>query len=233
MSGTVDRAPELKRSDAAEGSRTTPLRVLFACGIAASLVYVAANVLAPMQWEDYNSTDQAVSELSAIGAPSRPLMVTFLLAYSVLALAFGIGVVWAAGRSRALRLTGWMLVAIGVVDLVAPLFPMHMRGAEKSLTDTMHIIVTGVNVLPILLAMGFGAAALGRWFRVYSLVTLVATIVFGILAAKQGAGIGTNEPTPWHGLLERINIGAYLLWMAVLAVILVRGKIAMQDPEHR
>jgi hypothetical protein len=221
---TIDRAPELRRDAAEKGSRTKLLSVLLACGIAASLVYVAANVLAAMQWEGYSSTNQAVSELSAIGAPSRALMVTLLLAHSVLALAFGMGVLWSAGRNRALRITGWLLVGVGAVDLAAPFFPMHMRGVEGSLTDTMHILVTGVTVLLILSAIGFGAAAFGKRFRLYSLVTLVTTIVFGAVAGMQGPEIGANEPTPWHGVYERINVGGYLLWMAVLAVLLLRDR---------
>jgi hypothetical protein len=227
MSITIDRAPQRRRRDVpAKRWRRTLQKVFLACGIAASLVYVAANVLGAMHWEGYSSTNQAVSELSAIDAPSRPLMVTLLLVHSVLALAFGIGVLWSAARNRALRITGWLLVGVGAVDLAAPFFPMHMRGVEGSLTDTMHIIVTGVNVLPILLAIGFGAAALGKRFRLYSLVTLVTTIVFGAVAGMQGPQIGANEPTPWHGVYERINIGSYLLWMAVLAVALLHVQVS-------
>ncbi|WP_169748072.1 DUF998 domain-containing protein [Pseudonocardia acaciae] len=200
------------------------MALLIACGIAASLIYLMANVFGAMRWEGYSSANQAVSELSAVDAPSRPLMVVLLLVHSVLALAFGIGTVWLARRNRALRVTGWLLVGVGVIDLVAPVFPMHMRGVEASATDTMHIIVTVANVLPILLAMGFGAAALGKRFRFYSLTTLAVTIVFGALAGMHGDQIIANAPTPWLGVYERINIGAYLLWMAVLAVALLRNK---------
>jgi hypothetical protein len=37
------------------------------------------------------------------------------------------GVLWAAGRNRALRVAGWALVAVGVVDRAGPFFPMHTR----------------------------------------------------------------------------------------------------------
>ncbi len=40
-----------------------------------------------------------------------------------------------------------------------------MHGAEGTLTDTMHIILTSVTVLLILLTIGFGASADGKWFR--------------------------------------------------------------------
>lgn len=204
---------------------------MLASGILSSLVYVAANVLGVMHWEGYSPVNQAVSELSAIDAPSRPLMVGLLAVSGVLALAFGIGVLWSAGRNGALRTTGWLLVTVGAIDAVALFFPMHMRGVEGTWTDTGHIIVTFANVLPFLLAMGFSAAALGKRFRVYSLVTLLTTLVFGALAGMQGPQIGANEPTPWHGVYERINIGGYLLWMAVLAAALLRDKLAVREVE--
>ena len=61
-----------------------------------------------------------------------------------------------------------LLVGPGASELPAPLFPMHRREAlargERSRTDTMHIIVTSVNSLTILLAMGFGSSAFGKPF---------------------------------------------------------------------
>jgi hypothetical protein len=48
-------------------------KVLIVCGILSSLLYVAMNVFVPMLWEGYRSASQTVSELSAIGAPTRPL----------------------------------------------------------------------------------------------------------------------------------------------------------------
>jgi len=33
--------------------------------------------------------------------------------------------------------------------------------------------------------------------------------------------IAANEPTPWIGLWERVNIGAFMLWIVVLAVDLL------------
>jgi hypothetical protein len=49
------------------GSRGTMGRkVLLACGILSSLLYVAANVLGARRWRDYSLTSHTVSELSAI-----------------------------------------------------------------------------------------------------------------------------------------------------------------------
>ena len=62
-------------------------KALLVCGIVGSLVYLAADVLGTLAWEGYHYTSQTISELSAIGAPSRPLFVPLGLAYAVLAIA--------------------------------------------------------------------------------------------------------------------------------------------------
>ena len=78
-----------------------------------------------MQWEGYSSASQTVSELSAIGAPTRPLWVLLGVAYTLLVTAFGWGV-WASARqNRSLRVVGGLMVAYGVIGLAWP--PMHLR----------------------------------------------------------------------------------------------------------
>ena len=226
MSTTIERVPEVLKVDApAESCEPYARRFLLALGIAASVVYVAANVFADLVYDGYSTVNQAVSELSAIDAPSRPLMVAFLIVFGILSFAFSAGVVWSAGANRPLRITGWALVVVGSINMVAPLFPMHMRGVEGTWTDTAHIIVTAANVLPFFVAMAFSAWAFGTRFRLYALATLAVVVVFGIIAGSQCGAIGANEPTPWHGVYERINIGGYLLWTAVLAVVLLRKPV--------
>lgn len=199
-------------------------KALLVCGILASLLYVAIDILAAMRWEGYSYTAQTVSELSAIGAPTRPLIVLRGLAYCVLVIGFGLGVWGSASGKRALRVVGGLLVGFGVVDLVAPFTPMHLRGAERTLTDTMHIILTNVEVLFILLIIGSGATAFGKRFRVYSMVTILVLVVFGALAGLDGPRVTANLPTPWVGITERISIFGFMLWVVVLAITLLRAK---------
>src|SRR5918993_4945768 len=78
-------------------------KVLLALGIVGPLFYVAADILLATRWEGYSYTDQTVSELFAIGAPTRPLAVPLMLTYGVLAIAFGLGIWISAGEKRALR----------------------------------------------------------------------------------------------------------------------------------
>lgn len=114
-----------------------------------------------------------------------------------------------------------VLLVCGIVSSL-PFAPMHLRGEGFTLTDTMHIVLAAATVLLMLLAIGFGTAAFGKRFRLYSIVTLVILVAFGALTFLDGPRISANLPTPWVGVWERINIGVFLLWVVVLATALSR-----------
>jgi hypothetical protein len=203
-------------------------KFLLLCGTFSSLVYVIANMVGAMIWQGYSTASQTVSELSAIDAPSRPLMIWFFTGYSLLVIAFGLGVKLTAGTNGTLKTLSSLLMLYGFVCLTAPLTPMHLRqelaAAGKSLTDTMHIISTIVDLVFILLIIGFAAATLGKGFRLYSKITIFVLFAFGVWTGLDVANMEANLPTPWMGIKERINIGAFLLWMIVLSFVLVRRE---------
>jgi hypothetical protein len=223
MSTTVDRALELTRRRS-----LAVKRALLACGIGSSATYVAANVAGALRGGGYSSVNQSVSELTAIDAPSRPISLPLFVASDVLALAFGSGVVASAGRNRPLRVAGWLLVGVGVVDVVSPFTPMHTRAVLAAgggtWTDPAHLTVVAATTLQIMGAMGFAAAAFGKGFRNYSVASLVTMLVAGGLTGTQKNAVAANLPTPWNGVYERTSIGVYLLWMSVLAAVLLRAS---------
>ena len=203
-------------------------KTLLFCGIASSLLYVAMNVFVAMQWETYSSASQTVSELSAVGAPTRSLWVTLATFYTVLVTAFGLGVWRSAGGNRALGHVGRLVVAYGALGLIWPLAPMHLRetlaAGGGTWTDTVHLALATVTVLLMLAAMAIGAGTFGKWFGVYSIGSLAVLFVFAALTFRDAPGISQNLPTPWIGVWERINIGVFLLWVIVLAVALWGGR---------
>jgi hypothetical protein len=185
-----------------------------------------------MRYEGYSTTSQTISELAAVGSPVKPLVDPLFVAYDVLLIAFGLGVWGAAGRKRALRLIAGLLIAIGVIGFAWPFAPMHPREVLAmgggTLTDTMHIVLANVTVLFILVAIGFGTAAFGKQFRLYSIGTILILLAVGVLVGLDGPRLVANLPTPWLGVMERINVYGYLLWVMVLAIALLR----IEDTDH-
>ena len=80
-----------------------------------------------------------------------------------------------------------------------------LAAGGSTLTDTMHIVWSIVTVFLILFEIGFGAAALGMRFRLYSIATMVVFAVFGTLTFWEASDVGANLPTPWLGVWVSIN----------------------------
>ncbi len=203
-------------------------KAALACGILSSLLYIAINIIVTMQWNAYNSVTQTVSELSAVEAPTRKLWMVLVTPYSLLVVAFAWGVIQSATGNRKLRIAGILLVVYGALGVFWPFAPMHLRetlaAGGGTISDTMHLVLAGVTEVIYLLALGLAAASLGKGFRIYSILTFLTLLLFGILTFKESPGIATNQPTPLIGVWERINIGVFLLWVIVLAMLLMPAR---------
>ena len=199
-------------------------KLLLLCGVLTALLYVGMNAFVPLRWPGFSSFSQTISELSAIDAPTRTLWVALGTAYAMLLMAFGYGVWLCVRRSRPLRIAGALIFADGAVCLFWP--PMHQRtvlaAGGATLTDTLHIAWTMASGVLMMLSIGFAAAAFGRRFRAFAIVTIVLLVAFGAVTGTYTASVQANLPTPWLGVWERIDAGLLMLWLIVLAVALLR-----------
>ena len=202
------------------------IKLLLFCGIASSVLYVFMCIIVPIQLPAYDSASQTISELSAVGVPTRPLWVAFGIAYSLLVAAYGWSIFKFACENRRLRLVGILLITYGIVGLGWPLAPMHQRevlaAGGGTISDTMHIVFSMVSVVLMLLAMSLGALALGKRFRIYTVATILLMLVLGIFTGIDAPKLEKNLPTPWLGVSERIMIGLFLLWVIILAIVYLR-----------
>jgi uncharacterized protein DUF998 len=206
-------------------SRTTT-KVLLLAGVVAAGLYVAGDVLSGLAYNTsrpYSFRDQWISELTALGSPVRLLMVAVITVHDVLLIAFGLGIWRAAGRSRSLRWVGLGLVATTALGLVIhPFFPMASRW---NFTETpMHGILSVVWSLGICAVVVLAAVAYRGWFRLYSIVTVLVMMAFGIASGIAIRGIEQNV-TPWAGAFERINAYVLMAWFVVLAVTVMRRSL--------
>jgi hypothetical protein len=114
-----------------------------------------------------------------------------------------------------------------------PFASMHVRGAETSLSDTLHLVNGGIAGLLLLVAMWFGAATLGTRFRIYSIATVLVMLVFLLWTGMDGSRVVDDLPTPWLGVKERVWAYAYQLWLVMFAVALVRLRVPVVDDARR
>lgn len=203
-------------------------KVLLLSGILAMLWYVVMNIIVPAQYPGYSSVTQTVSELSAIDAPTRTFWFSLGLSYSLLFIAFGFGTWLSANGNRKLRIVAAVILFDAVFGFFWP--PMHRReviaAGEGTLTDTLHVVWAFVHLALMLLMIGFGAAAFGKSFRLFSAIIVLIFLVFGVLTTNESMLMQAGLPTPYLGIWERINIGAYMLWIIVFAVLLMKRNNA-------
>jgi hypothetical protein len=113
-------------------------------------------------------------------------------------------------------------VAFGVLAWFGvPFMAMHVREAEETLTDTLHVAQLAIAGPLLLVIIGFAAAAFGWRFRLYSAATVLVTLAFGAWSGTYGADLSNNLETPWVGVIERISVYAYQLWFVVVALALL------------
>ena len=214
MSIARRRLPQRRRAVPFEGARRDALRKgLLLAGPASSLLYVVfTDFVAASRWEGYRRTEQMVSELFAVGSPGRDVLAPFTWLYTVLFTAFGVGAWLSVSGNRALRIGAGLLTAYGLWNIMGALYPLRV-GDDTSIP--MHILVTNVQLALMVAAMCFVAVGFRGGMRIYSIASLAASAVMGMVAFMAAPG-----PNLVLGIGERISIGAFLLWVAVLAVVL-------------
>src|SRR6478736_2159051 len=117
-------------------------KTLLACGILASLTYVATDITASLRYPGDDFIDQTVSELFAVGAPTSRLVVPLFTLSSTLVAVFAFAVWRSDGHRRAVRWLAAMIAANAVNSAVLwNVFPLHMRGGVPTATGTMHLVL--------------------------------------------------------------------------------------------
>jgi len=197
-------------------------KFLLLCGIFAPVVYVVTVVIGGAITPGYSHISQYVSELIQTGAPKKVILDPLFALYNILVILFGIGLFqYVRGVQRHERkLVGTLgaitLVIEGLAGFLTLFFPQDPIGSQITTTGTMHIILASVSSLTTMLSM----LLLGLWFRtiptlrdlgLYSFIFLSVVFVSGGFAARTIA-----NSSPFNGLIERVTIGGFLLWLLVI-----------------
>lgn len=200
-------------------------RMLLLSGLISAILYVVTDIIASLCYPGYSIADQNYSELLATGAPTRQWLLLSSWVYNFLVGCFAIGIWKTCLPICVARTTGAVILAYAIISMITPLyFQMDMRGAEPTPTGSLHPLMTAVMSFFIMLSIGSGAFLSGRGFRIYSLMTLITVIIFGLLTVSQVKALAAGLDTPWMGLKERVNIYLTMLWFALLSLSLVRQE---------
>ncbi|MBE5837725.1 DUF998 domain-containing protein [Butyrivibrio sp.] len=193
------------------------------CGIISLLSYTAMVVFSPLAYPGYDWLSMAVSDLSAVGAPSAELAGQLNALYGPCGLVSIMAVCVASQnlKTKILRLGIYFFAAMEwISDVGYKLFPWVADADSSHPQNVMHLIVTALVVifsLTALILSIIGAKKEGmKSLFIWACVCLAAMLLGPI-----GTGI---MPKAVFGLFERFSTFSAVAFNAVLGTFLLLGK---------
>lgn len=185
-------------------------KIFAICGMIGPFFYAMIWILGGILQPGYNHITDDVSTLLAVGAPNKLLFDVMEATYAVLMIVFFAGLHWTINKGKGSILGPALFLVNFILHLVAVFFPLDAGGEKTSQTAQIHGILVGLMVLLSILGL------LAMWGRLrkadgwkgygrYTLITLIFTLIFGLLAATP---IGSEM----LGLTERLvatSMGQY------------------------
>ena len=193
------------------------------CGIISLLSYTAMVVFSPLAYPGYDWLSMAVSDLSAVGAPSAELAGRLNALYGPCGLVSIMAVCVASQnlKTKVLRLGIYFFASMEwISDVGYKLFPWVADADSSHPQNEMHLIVTALVVifsLAALILSIIGAKKEGmKSLFIWACVCLTA-----MLLGPVGTGI---MPKAVFGLFERFSTFSAVTFNAVLGTFLLLGK---------
>ena len=193
-------------------------------GVVSLLSYTAAVVFSPLAYPDYNFMAQAVSDLSAVNAPSLSLWNRLSAFYNVCEVVCATVVcVGIQGQKTKLLRTGIYLFAVmeWISAVGYRMFPLSNSGYAGEFQDVMHMVVTALVVLLsiVSLIVIIVAGAKDKRCRSYGICAAVALAM--MLVGAMGMKI---VPAEYFGIVERFSVFAATGFNAALGIHLFCTK---------
>src|ERR1041385_1293726 len=209
-------------------------KLLMLCGVSAAIIYMGTVILGGLMRPDYSHISMAISELVADGAPNRSLLSSLFLLYNVLLTVFGIGLFFKANSQTDRKMSGIVgslaLILVGLAGILMELvFAQEPGGTATTFTGTMHFVMAGIASLGTMVAV----LGIGLWFR--NVPEMRSYVFYSIISvAVIFASGGSSVPamanhSPLFGLIERITIFTFTLWMFVIGWQMFQLENATSD----
>ena len=195
------------------------------CGVLSLLSYLAMVIFSPLAYPGYDWMRMAVSELSAVGAPSRELaaQLNSLFGPCGIVSVMAVCVAVAGCRTGKLRLGVYCFAAMEWLCMVGySCFPWVSEADHLIFQNVMHLAITVLVVLLSIVSLVLIAVS-ARKENLRSL-----GIWAGIcLAAMLVGAVSTNAlPQSIFGIFERLSTISAVVFNAVLGWYLFSGKLS-------
>lgn len=196
-------------------------------GMIGPLIYIAAVIMGGALRGDYNPFYNSISELLIPGSPNLVILSILFGVYNLSLILFSWGILRDSelAKGKSLKVAAVMITVIGVLGLLFIFFPQDPRGAPATLSGNIHLALAGITSPLTILAVFLGGFSFrkerkNKPFVWYSYLSVLLILISGGMTA---ASISNNSP--YGGLLERITIFTFLIWVMVFSYLLLERKI--------
>jgi len=187
-------------------------------GVISAVFYLLHDVIGAMHYPNYDRMSQAVSDLTALSAPSFVVangLVSVYTVFSFLCTALICILIQDKGN-KLLRLGVYLFAVMNTISAIGfSLFPLTESGYTGQFQDLMHLVVVALVVLftiasliPIII--GSFKLASGKSLATYAIITLLCTLI---------GGIGVNiAPSSHFGFIQRFANYSIVIFTAILGL---------------
>ena len=204
--------------------RKTIINWLGLLGVISFLSYAVAVVFSPMAYPGYNWMAQAVSDLSAVNAPSKMLWTQLASLYDVCGIVCIMAVcVFIQGKlNRTLQIGIYFFAAMNWISSIGyTMFPLLDSGMSgTSMQDKMHIVVTVLVVIFSVASLVFIMIGGFREKEYRSLAIWATIALLFMVLGSIGVGI---VPSEYFGIPERFSVFAATGFNMILGIYLFNG----------
>ncbi len=192
------------------------------CGICAPIFFTILILILGLTAPEYNYTSQFISELGEQGSDFENIISISLIIYGIFIFFFGIGL-FKKMKNKKIAWTVPVLISLFALFAVigSGFFPCDQACELSNSTGKTHKILnvigfTALTFVPIATFISIRKDPNWKKLKFFSLIIqitgLAAFIIFII------------EIEPFVGLLQRLHLGIYYIWIEVMAIRLLLLK---------
>lgn len=194
--------------------------------IVAAVSYVLAVIIGGSLKENYSHIYNAISELSEVGT-GEILIVNILFGiynYILIIYSFVYLLYYRRKMNAKTTIIYISILLCGFSGIMMGIFPQEPRGIDVSIKGIMHFVFAGIAALiTMLIAIlsWINYKKINKSYAIYSLISFIMIFVAGLgNVILMNNGIGN-----FFGLIERITIGTFILWLFITGYYKYKERI--------
>ncbi len=199
--------------------------------IVSSILYILAVIIGGALKENYSHIYNSISELSLVGTKRIFIVELLFTIYNSLLIIYSI-VTLAKGKS--LRKIEKVIVSLigvcAIAGIISIIFPQEPRDATVTISGIMHLISAGISAVTTMLTAILTYVCYiknkdTKPYAIYSIITFIIIFIFG----ATGPMMISTGIDGIFGVVERITIGAFMIWLIVTGIQQYKNKIFLKQ----